>query len=214
MISHPLRLTLTAAPAAEPVTVLEMRDHLRIDGSQDDTVLTTIIAAARELCENFTGRALITQSWSLFLDHWPGRDVLPWWDGVQEGADILSPVHELNLPKAPLQSVTAVNIFDAEDNATIWGSENYFVDTNSTPGRIVLRSGGNLPFPARTTNGIEIQFIAGYGDAASDVPQAIKDGIKLLAAHLYSNRGDVPTRAISASGAAALWQSARIVGLV
>jgi uncharacterized phiE125 gp8 family phage protein len=50
-----------------------------------------------------------------------------------------------------------------------------------------------LPAPGRIAAGIELDVSVGYGDAATDVPEALRQAIRLLAAHWYENRGLVIT---------------------
>jgi len=59
---------LKTPPAIEPVTLEELKDHLRIDSADEDAVLTGLLAAAREWCEGFQNRAYITQTLQLWLD--------------------------------------------------------------------------------------------------------------------------------------------------
>jgi hypothetical protein len=211
-MSLPLyRISETTPAAAEPLTLEEMKVFLRIDHDNDDSLVTGLIAAARQFCENFTGRALITRSYSLFLDHWAGATQLGWWDGVQEGADILHRNDTLSLPHPPLVSVTRINTYDESNSATEYAAANYFVDTVGIPARIVLKSGVLPPMPARIANGIEVQFSAGYGTTASAVPAVLRQGMKQMIAHLYEHRGDTPDHALQASGAAVLFQPYRMV---
>ena len=64
-------LTLITAPAIEPVTVAEVKEHLRIDEDDEDALLTTFIEVAREYCEGYQNKAYITQTWDLWLDDFP-----------------------------------------------------------------------------------------------------------------------------------------------
>jgi hypothetical protein len=213
-MSHPIyRLTETAPPAVEPLSLAEIKTFLRIDHSTDDSLVTGLISAARQICESVTGRSLITRSYSLYLDHWPGTTALGWWDGVQEGADIILNGGVLNLPKPPLLSVTRINIYDAGNAATEFAAANYFVDTAGNPGRIVLKEGVLPPLPGRAANGIEIQFNAGYGAAAQNVPAMLRQGIKQIIAHFYEHRGDSQDQALIASGAAVLFHPYRMMSL-
>lgn len=208
-----LRLVQTTPPATEPLTKQEAKNFLRIDNDDDDTLIESLITAARMQCERYTGRALITQGWSLYLDHWPGQGATGWWDGIRDGADIGRPANCLVIPKAPLISVTQILIYDEDDQSQAWAASNYYVDTASAPGRVVLRNGGSTPAPSRAANGIEVQFTAGYGAAASSVPRSLIEGINRLAAHMYENRGDLPDTAMKNSGAENLWQPWRMVRL-
>ncbi|KKK75959.1 hypothetical protein LCGC14_2868480, partial [marine sediment metagenome] len=64
----------------------------------------------------------------------------------------------------------------------------YDVDTTSTPGRITLAYNQSWPSIRGEHHAVEIIFVTGYGDAATDVPDRIIAAIKLMAAHLYENR--------------------------
>lgn len=70
----------SVAPAAEPLLLADVKLHLRVEHSADDTLITALIQAAREQAESYTGRALITQTWvltdeapsdPLLLPRWP-----------------------------------------------------------------------------------------------------------------------------------------------
>jgi len=65
----------------------------------------------------------------------------------------------------------------------------------------------------RAVNGIEIRYKAGYGDAPEAVPSLIRQAMRQMTAHLYMHRGDDSAYAFNVSGAGALLQSYRILGL-
>lgn len=163
------KLILTTAPAVEPVSLEEAKLHLRLDITADDTLVYSLIQAAREKCEEYTWRALITQTWDLFLDGFPSNAI--------------------KLPNPPLQSVTGVYYTPdggAEQTVT---STDYIVDTRGEPGRIILATGKSWPGNSLTpTNGVRVRFVCGYGAAGANVPQKLRQGMLLLIGHLYENR--------------------------
>ena len=59
--------TLIAGPGEEPVTLAEAKAFCRIDGSDEDALMSARIAAARLQVESLTGRALVTQTWRLTM---------------------------------------------------------------------------------------------------------------------------------------------------
>lgn len=189
MMSHPHRLVMTAQPGAEPLALDEVKAHLRIEHDADDALLTGLIAAAREVCESFTGRALVTRGYSLYLDSWPAGGAV--------------------LPRPPLASVVRVNVYDADGAAEEFGG--WVADAASSPGRVLMTSAA--PVPGREVNGIEIQYRAGYGFAPRDVPAALRQGMKQVVAHLYERRGEGGASALAASGALALFQPYRVMQL-
>jgi len=71
-----MSLTLNTPPAAEPVTLADAKAHLKVDSTDDDALIASLITAARARAEWHTGRALVTQSWTLWLDAWPQRGII------------------------------------------------------------------------------------------------------------------------------------------
>lgn len=169
-----LSFSLITPPAAEPVTLAEAKLHARIDTNAEDALVGSLIIAARQWAEQYTGRAFITQTWQLALDYVPS-------------------VGSLSLPRAPLQSIESVMSYDNADNAILCDAKNYFADTVKEPGRVVLRAGSAWPFPLRPANGIVVTYIAGYGDDGENVPAPIKTAILQLVAHWFEHRGDAAT---------------------
>jgi len=162
-------LTLNTPPATEPITLAEAKLHLKVDTADDDTLITRLIAAARARAEWHTGRAFITQSWTLHLDAWPSGGVV-------------------ELPLPPLQSVASIVTTARDDTTTTLDPSLYTVDTASA--RIALNENTAPPTNLRAINAIAIAFTAGYGDA-STVPPDIKQAILALTAQMYANRGEL-----------------------
>ncbi len=188
---------LTVPPSVEPVLLADAKQQARIDTTADDNLVTDFITGARQWAENYTGRAFITQTWQMWLDLWPGA-VDMWWDGVRDGPVTgLDEINYIALPRPPLVSVNSVQYFDNTDTGTVWPTSNYFVDTIRAPGRVALRLGSVWPVPSRLTNGIMIEYVAGYGPDGSYVPEQIKSAIRQLVTHWYENRGEAATSASS-----------------
>jgi uncharacterized phiE125 gp8 family phage protein len=181
-------LQRTAEPNSEPLDLSEVKAHLRIGTSSDDALLANLVTVARQACEDHIRRALVTQGWTLWLDTFPAENI-GWWDGVREGA-ALTIKRFIYIPRPPLQAIVAVTTYDDANTATAFGSDQYFVDTASEPGRLALRNNAVWPEPGRSHHGIGIEFTAGYGDAGN-VPQALKQGMLAHIAQLYEERGEL-----------------------
>jgi hypothetical protein len=187
---------LITPPAAEPVTADELRSWLR-DVSDPDAALNELIAAARETFERETSLALMPQGRRLMLDAWPvDHAAMGDWDGVREGAFVQGAPRALELPVAPLISVTAITLYAGNNAATVLSPSTYYVDTHNEPGRITIGAGVTVPAPGRSANGIQIDYQAGFADAAH-VPAPIKLALKQLAAHFYENREAVADMTMS-----------------
>lgn len=185
---------LVTGPSVEPVTTDEAKDFLRITTDDDNTIIDTLITAARTFFEEKTQLALINQTWKLTFDRIPNDGSNePWWDGVQQGSiSVLNkPCRYIELPKTPLSSVTSFTAYDASDTGTDF--TDFLTDTGRMPGRVALRSGSTWPTATRGVANYEIVYVAGYGAAASSLPVDIKIAIRQIIAHWYENRELVNT---------------------
>lgn len=163
--------SVTTAPTTEPCTLTELKTFSRIDTDVEDTLLTEFIKSARILTEKYLGSALITQTITMFMDFWPSTTV--------------------ELPLPPLQSVTSIHTIDQDNNFTLYDSSNYYTDTSSYFGRVIIKNGSAAPITVtgnlREYQQIRIIYNAGYGSAA-DVPTPIKTGVMMWATALYEQR--------------------------
>lgn len=174
-----MALRLITAPASEPVTVAEAKAHARVVSYDDDDYIATLITAARERLESDTRKALITQTWELHLDAFPIQ--LPGFG-----------LYEQTIEKVPLQSITSLTYIDTEGNEqTLVEGTDFDVDTVSEPARISPAFDTLWPSTRAVMNAVKVTFVAGYGDAASDVPAKARQAMLLLIGHLYENREQV-----------------------
>jgi len=207
---------ITINPESEPVSLMDVKRHLRIDDNSDDIVISDQIIEARSYIENETNVAMISQTWRLAIDRWPAGGEA-WWDGVREMS--ITELYRSNSlqsvipPRWPLASITSITTFDEDSTPTSVTTANVFdVDTYRIPGRITLKRGQTWPIALRASNAIEIVYVAGYANAAA-VPATMKRAVKQLAAFMYSNRGDDcdPADAYHKSGAAGIMGQFRAV---
>jgi uncharacterized phiE125 gp8 family phage protein len=162
-----MALRLITAPTVEPVSRTEAKTHLRVDSTDEDTLIDGLIQTAREYCEDYQNRAYLEQTHELVLDSWPVGNVIA-------------------LPKPPLQSVTSVTYYDTTGAATVWPASNYIVDTASH--RLALGYGKSWPaVNLQPVAGIVIRYEVGNAEA-TDVPQRVKQAMLLLVGHWYADR--------------------------
>ena len=157
-------LYVKTAPTVDPVTVDEAKTFCRIDVSEDDTLIASLIKAARQASESYTGRAYITQTLVL--------------------ATQCNSMGQILLPRPPYGAVVSVQAL--QDNAT-WSTltltTDYYVATIGDSGLIALN------MPSLTTQ-YQVEYTAGYGAAATSVPDALKQAILMRVASMYENRQD------------------------
>ena len=210
-----MTLTLVNGPAVEPVSPAEAKDHLRLDSGIEDAYLGALITAARQACETFTGRSLVTQSWKLTLDRWPQNyDHDVWWDGTRQGSfDLVASVKRtLDVPRGPLQSVTSLTVFGSDGDSTLIDPSVYIV-APGLDGRIALKAGQVWPLVTAPVGAVEIVFVAGFGASWNDVPAALRHGMLLLAAQLYENREAFAEQDRLPNAVLSLWRPWRKVRL-
>jgi uncharacterized phiE125 gp8 family phage protein len=171
-----MQLSLKTPPATSPVSVAEAKAHLRVEHSLDDAYIEACINAALERIDGRNGwlrRALINRAYELFL---------PWF-----------PVARcIALPLPPLQSVTSIKYQDDNDVEQTFSASSYQVIKNEDEGYIYLKTGENWPGGTfERPDAVKIEFVAGYGATAADVPQNIRQAILIEVGALYAERGDV-----------------------
>jgi uncharacterized phiE125 gp8 family phage protein len=162
---------LLSAPAIEPVSLAEAKAFLRVEHDDDDAVIAALIASARLHVEAQTRRALITQSWRLSFNSWPQAA-------------------RIEVRPAPLRTLTAARVCDADGTSHSVDTQAFVLDMANAA---MVFAPWALPQPGRSAAGIKLDVTAGYGDAAVDVPEPLRQAIRLLTAHWYENRGLVTT---------------------
>ncbi|MEM1192315.1 MAG: head-tail connector protein [Pseudomonadota bacterium] len=165
-----MSLTLIAAPMSEPITLDDMKRHLRLLTSDHDDSLSQLLVAARHALEARAGLAFSLQRWTYTLDK----------ERVVRCSDVL-------LPLSPIKSVDAVTLIDHEGNRTPLDSGTVTISA----GTISRLKFGPLPSAdIRPLGGIEIEFTAGY-ETINLVPAELRHAVRLLTAHFFENRESV-----------------------
>ncbi|SON54882.1 Phage gp6-like head-tail connector protein [Hartmannibacter diazotrophicus] len=181
---------LLVAPAVEPLTLGEAKLFLRLDGSDEDDLVTAFILAARLAVEQLSRRLLIDQTWRVTFDRVPKSRLL-------------------KLPLMPVRSVVSLSVVDADGASTTVDPSAYETDFTGGEARIAVT---DPTLPGVRLAGIEVRVQAGYGTAAEDVPEPLRQAMRLLVAHWYEHRGDVAANGIP-DAVVSLLQPFRRLGL-
>jgi uncharacterized phiE125 gp8 family phage protein len=157
-----MTLKLKTAPIAEPVSLADMQAVMGVHDTTNtlrDSVIASRITAARIMAEEFTRKAIISQTWELY-------------------ADRFAPYFNL---KMNLREVVSLKYIDTDGNQQTLDADQYLVDT--VHGCLYPAYGVTWPSVRSQHNAVVIEHTAGYGANATDVPQNVLEAIKFLVAH-------------------------------
>lgn len=178
-------LQIVTPPAAELVSLIELRAQCRLDTAEEDGLLAGYLLAAREHVETYLQRAIGTQVLELRIDgDWPSECIDGRWQP------------RIVLPRPPLQSVASVEYLDANGTTQTLADDQYKVlgiGDRLRDGAIVPAYGVAWPTVRQESEAIIVRFTAGYGGASPlpALPEQIRQAILLLGAHWYRHRQPV-----------------------
>jgi uncharacterized phiE125 gp8 family phage protein len=161
-----------------PEAAAAAKGFLRVERADEDGLIAALVGAAAELCEGFTGQALLARSFS---------ETMPASRAWQR------------LSRTPVRAIVSVEALPAEGAALALASGTYAIDIDSNgDGWVRLTA----PIEARR---IRVGYEAGVAGDWESLPAALRHGIVRLAAHLYSSRGaeggrlaDLPPASVTA----------------
>lgn len=158
----------TVAPAAPLLTAAEIKAQSRVDGPDDDAIVTAIASAIAATLDGYAGilgRALITQTWAQVFDGFSDM---------------------MRLPLAPVQSATVGYVDPDGQSQTLADAYRLHEDAVSPYLRRV--ESAVLPAVATRDDAVTITMVCGYGSTAASVPQDIIHAAKLMASHFFDHR--------------------------
>jgi len=154
----------------ELITTAQAKAHLRVDISDDDTLIDTLVTAARMHVEMHTGRS--------FAQHTYRADIPNFNDAIV-------------LPHRPIQSITSIQYYntDSPEALTTLAANVYNLNSET----IYRNYGMDWPTAwAIRPDAISITYATGYLDNASPraatFPEAIRQAVYLIVGDLYENR--------------------------
>jgi len=177
-----MTLTVVTPPAADVVSLEEIYDHLRLidtddTGFPEDALLSTLRGAAVEKIEVETGLALIDRTLQVTYDCFARR---------------------LVLPISPAVSIESVAYLDSDGaEQTLTASDFALVDRIEDPG-IIPGYGKTWPSTWDFPGSVTVQYVAGFGAAADNVPDALRVAVLKTIAGLYEYREDIGAASLHA----------------
>jgi uncharacterized phiE125 gp8 family phage protein len=181
--------TLVTPPAELLLPLQVAKDWLRVDVSDEDSLIEDCISAAQEDLEGNYELALLTQTWDWTQDNFPGLGLFPWssvWNVAQN--------RPVEIPRPPLQSVVSLTYTDSTDASTVitFPDARFTVDTSSVIGRVAPKVGQTWPSASlQTISAVTWRVKLGFGDHFINVPFKARQAARLLVGHYYANREQV-----------------------
>lgn len=173
---EPVKLSDASPGPIYPVTRAEAKTHLRVDGTNEDDYIDSLIETATEKLNGWRGslggRVLITQTWRVDYDIFPGN-------------------RRLALPMDPVQSVTVV-YSDGDNVEQTLAASKYALHEDALGAFLWLDEGQDAwPSTFDRKDAVRITMVLGYGPDAADVPRPIRTAILHMVAHWWRNREPV-----------------------
>jgi uncharacterized phiE125 gp8 family phage protein len=159
---------LKTPPVIEPIGLDEVKAHSRIDLDDDDLLIQGQILAVRTMVELVYDLALITQTWTMYLDWLPNDCV--------------------EIFKRPVQSVTSVKWTDGAGATQTLDPNTYYSDLNARPPRLVRAQNANWPYVQPRPSAVAVEFVAGFGDKRENVPPHLITYMLIKTADYYEHR--------------------------
>ena len=179
-MSNLYNVAVVTPPATQVLTLAQAKLHLRVDGTDDDTLITTLISSAQEYAESYTNRRFITQTLQLYIDNF--------YDWTAVDNSLPNPWYQyLKVPYPPCQAIQSIQYLDTNSAWQTLSTSIYQVDVVSEPARIYHAYNQGFPLVQQTPQSVKIMFTCGYG-GASAVPASIQQAMLILIGHWYDNR--------------------------
>lgn len=147
----------------EPISVIDLKNHVRIDTDDEDDLIEIYAKSARELAETFCNRVIASQQFKLTLDDFPGV---------------------IRLPKTPVISIDSFTYVDTSGNTQALTSNDYHFSNDEFDPVIVPPYSGSWPNAQDGYEKVVITFTCGM----SSIPGHVKNAILMIGGDLYANR--------------------------
>ena len=144
----------------EPVSLAEARLQCKIDSddTSHDAALTSLITAAREHAQHYTGRALAPQTLEVALDAFPN------WEAPS-----------IQLPMCPVTSITSIKYTDLAGTEQTLSNTKYALSPYGESRMLAPTYGSYWPTTQDIMNSVRIVQVCGY--TAELLPKAAKQAM-------------------------------------
>ncbi|MBD3675598.1 MAG: phage head-tail connector protein [Planctomycetaceae bacterium] len=180
-----------ALPTKQPISLTEVKEHLRVETTDEDDLLTAYIEAATRMVEQNLNRSLVLTEYQKVFDYWP-----------HDGGDHYSP-HLSNLERnamflehPPVKQVDSITYVDGDGATQTLAAADYQVDLFREPARIMPAWGKHWPTGVRyQANSITATYKAGYL-----IPFTVNTGTDVITTPGYSPSNGTRVRFSTSGG--------------
>lgn len=180
--------------------------YCRVDDAGDGPLLTMLLAAAREVVELYTGRALISQGFLLVMPNWEAGYAENYPREFQNNYFNQAPavglysmfpnarrdtLNAIFLDRSPLITVDAVKYYDPAETLQTLAAGNYYALTNQNPGAFALKTTQSWPDIFDRPDAVQVSFTAGHGTTAASIPAPLRLAVMILAKHYFDAGRDM-----------------------
>ena len=169
-----MRIELTTVPAASATTLADVKLYSFINTNSYDAKLESLIDPATLYLERYTGRKLINQTWTIWLDR-------------NEYADRLRAyANTITLSSLNVSAINSVTLYAPDNSTSVVTASDYRLSGGILSASNRLAFNDNVSISAsniRQTDSVAIEVSTGYGVASTDVPKPIHQALSVLINH-------------------------------
>jgi uncharacterized phiE125 gp8 family phage protein len=160
-------------PASAVITTAELKAHMRVDSSSEDSLIDAYLLASMAYCQHYTGMAIGEQTVEIALDEFP------------EGP--------IKLELTPATSIETVRYVDTNGDWQTVSSSLYTTDIYGQDHWLLRAAGSYWPDTYDSANSVKVRYIAG----SSTLDPAVKAALMLLTGNYYENREEATEKRLS-----------------
>lgn len=153
---------LVTGPAAEPLHLQHVKDHVRESGTGQDKVIPVLIGAARQFAETRTARQLVYARYQYQLNEFPQSGC------SAPSGPVYIPGNAIRLPRGPVGRVVSVTYLDtASVRQTLTVNTDYVVNTAMLPALITPPFGRVWPVALPQPGSVIVTYDVGHAAAVT-----------------------------------------------
>jgi len=184
---------VTVGPAKSAVSLTALKTHLKVSGTNQDTLISIYMNSAIDYAEKFTRRDFITRTYETFRDFFPGvsEGYYQFGDNPSFGNFSFNGGNlGFEIRRSPLQTIEKIQYL-VSNVLTLVDSSIFYNTIEEDYSEVLTFDSNEWPTNAdRRLQSVVITFKAGFGDADSDMPPWIAEGVFQHVAEMFANRGD------------------------